>query len=64
MMKTALDKIKDDYDFHYYDCCPSLALITINSLCADSVIIPVQCEYFALEGMGKLLKLLKLFKLT
>jgi chromosome partitioning protein len=61
MMKAALDKIKDDYDFIIIDCCPSLGLTVINSLAAsDSVIIPVQCEYFALEGMGKLLQTIKL----
>ncbi len=61
MMKKAIDKIKDKYDFIIVDCCPSLGLIVINSLCAaDSVIIPVQCEYFALEGMGKLLQTIKI----
>ncbi len=61
MIKKALDKIKDDYDFIIIDCCPSLGLTVINSLsAADSVIIPVQCEYFALEGMGKLLQTIKL----
>ena len=61
MMKNSLAKIKDDYDFIIIDCNPSLGLITINSLtAADSVIIPVQCEYFALEGMGKLLNTIKI----
>lgn len=61
MMKKAIDKIKDKYDFVVIDCCPSLGLTVINSLCAsDSVIIPVQCEYFALEGMGKLLQTVKI----
>jgi chromosome partitioning protein len=61
MMKNALNKIKDDFDFIIIDCNPSLGLITINSLTAsDSVIIPVQCEYFALEGMGKLLNTIKI----
>lgn len=61
MMKNALMKIKDDYDFIIIDCNPSLGLITINSLtAADSVIVPVQCEYFALEGMGKLLNTIKI----
>ncbi|MBS1764195.1 MAG: ParA family protein [Bacteroidetes bacterium] len=56
MMKQAIKKIEADYDFIIIDCSPSLGLITINALCAaDSVIIPVQCEYFALEGLGKLL---------
>jgi chromosome partitioning protein len=61
MMKKALDKIKDKYDFIIVDCCPSLGLTVINSLSAsDSIIIPVQCEYFALEGMGKLLQTIKI----
>jgi chromosome partitioning protein len=61
MLKNALLKIKDQYDFIIIDCNPSLGLITINSLtAADSVIIPVQCEYFALEGMGKLLNTIKI----
>jgi len=61
MMKKALEKIKDKYDFIIIDCCPSLGLTVINSLsAADSVIIPVQCEYFALEGMGKLLQTIKI----
>jgi chromosome partitioning protein len=60
-MKAVLEKIKDDYDFIIIDCSPSLGLITINSLtAADSVIIPVQCEYFALEGLGKLLNTIKI----
>ncbi len=51
MMRMALNKIRDQYDFIIIDCSPSLGLITINSLAAaDSVIVPVQCEYFALEG--------------
>lgn len=63
MMKKALDKIKDKYDFLIIDCCPSLGLTVINSLsAADSVIIPVQCEYFALEGMGKLLQTIKIIQ--
>ncbi|MCX7744575.1 MAG: AAA family ATPase [Flavobacteriales bacterium] len=61
MMKVVLDKIKDDYDFIIIDCSPSLGLITVNALSAsDSVIIPVQCEYFALEGLGKLLNTIKI----
>lgn len=63
MMKKALDKIKNEYDFIIIDCTPSLGLSVINALCAaDSVLIPVQCEYFALEGMGKLLQTIKSFK--
>jgi chromosome partitioning protein len=57
----AIDKVKDNYDFIIIDCSPSLGLITINSLtAADSVVIPVQCEYFALEGLGKLLNTIKI----
>ncbi|ULT22115.1 AAA family ATPase [Sphingobacterium sp. E70] len=60
-MKKILDQVKDDYDFIIIDCSPSLGLITINALSAsDSVIIPVQCEYFALEGLGKLLNTIKI----
>lgn len=60
-MKEVFAKIKDQYDFIIIDCSPSLGLITINSLtAADSVIIPVQCEYFALEGLGKLLNTIKI----
>jgi len=60
-LKLALDKIKDDYDFIIIDCSPSLGLITVNALtAADSVLIPVQCEYFALEGLGKLLNTIKI----
>lgn len=61
MMKMALEKIKDDFDFIIIDCSPSLGLITLNALTAsDSVIVPVQCEYFALEGLGKLLNTIKI----
>lgn len=61
MMRASLSKVKNDYDFVIIDCSPSLGLITINSLtAADSVIIPVQCEYFALEGLGKLLNTIKI----
>jgi chromosome partitioning protein len=61
LMRTALESIKDKYDFIIIDCSPSLGLITVNSLTAsDSVIIPVQCEYFALEGLGKLLNTIKI----
>jgi chromosome partitioning protein len=60
-MKAVLDAVKDDYDFILIDCSPSLGLITINALtAANSVIIPVQCEYFALEGLGKLLNTIKI----
>lgn len=60
-MKSVLDRIRENYDFIIIDCSPSLGLITINALtAADSVIIPVQCEYFALEGLGKLLNTIKI----
>jgi chromosome partitioning protein len=60
MLKKSLVEIKDDYDYILIDCAPSLGLITLNSLvAADSVIIPIQCEYFALEGLGKLLNTIK-----
>lgn len=62
-MRQALANIRDDYDFIIIDCSPSLGLITINALtAADSVIIPVQCEYFALEGLGKLLNTIKIIQ--
>lgn len=60
-LRQSLEAVKDDYDFVLIDCSPSLGLITVNSLTAsDSVIIPVQCEYFALEGLGKLLNTIKI----
>lgn len=60
-MKHVLNSLRDEYDFIIIDCSPSLGLITINALsAADSVIIPVQCEYFALEGLGKLLNTIKI----
>ena len=62
-MKNCLDSIKNKYDFIIIDCSPSLGIVTINSLVAsDSVIIPIQCEYFALEGLGKLLETIKLIQ--
>jgi len=61
MMRAALAKVKEEYDFIILDCSPSLGLITLNALsAADSVIIPIQCEYFALEGLGKLLQTVKI----
>lgn len=60
MLKKALNDIKDEYDFIIIDCAPSLGLLTLNALtAADAVIIPIQCEYFALEGLGKLLNTIK-----
>ena len=62
-MRESLAPIRDNYDFIIIDCSPSLGLITINALtAADSVIIPVQCEYFALEGLGKLLNTIKIIQ--
>ena len=60
LLKKALESIKDEYDYIIIDCAPSLGLLTLNALtAADSVIIPIQCEYFALEGLGKLLNTIK-----
>ncbi|HLT79818.1 MAG TPA: AAA family ATPase [Cyclobacteriaceae bacterium] len=62
-MRDALNQVRNDYDYIIIDCSPSLGLITINALtAADSVIIPVQCEYFALEGLGKLLNTIKIIQ--
>lgn len=63
LMQRVLNKVKDNYDFVIIDCSPSLGLITTNALAAsDSVIVPVQCEYFALEGLGKLLNTIKIIQ--
>ena len=60
MLKKTIEKIKNQYDFILIDCAPSLGLITLNALvAANAVIIPIQCEYFALEGLGKLLNTIK-----
>ncbi|WIV12589.1 AAA family ATPase [Proteiniborus sp. MB09-C3] len=62
-LKNAIESIKDDYDFVFIDCPPSLGLLTINALVAsDSVVIPIQCEYYALEGVSQLMNTIKLVK--
>ncbi|MEE0796582.1 MAG: AAA family ATPase [Anaerovoracaceae bacterium] len=62
-LKQGLDKIKDDYDYIFIDCPPSLGLLTINSLAAvDSVLIPIQCEFYALEGVSQLVSTIELVK--
>ena len=63
MLKSVIEKIEKKYDYILIDCSPSLGLITVNSLtAADSIMIPVQCEYFALEGLGKLLNTIKIIQ--
>ena len=63
VIKNLLATVRDEYDYILIDCSPSLGLITVNALtAADSVIIPVQCEYFALEGISKLLNTIKIIK--
>ena len=63
VMRKMLEQLRTEYDYMFIDCSPSLGLITVNSLtAADSVIIPVQCEYFALEGISKLLNTIKIIK--
>ncbi len=63
VLKKVLMKIRDNFDYIFIDCSPSLGLLTVNALTAsDSVIIPVQCEYFALEGLGKLLNTIKIIQ--
>jgi chromosome partitioning protein len=62
-LKGVIGRIKENYDYILIDCSPSLGLLTVNALTAsDSVIIPVQCEYFALEGLGKLLNTIKIIQ--
>ncbi|WP_372775926.1 ParA family protein [Mangrovibacterium sp.] len=63
VLATVIAQVRDEYDFILIDCSPSLGLITVNALtAADSIIIPVQCEYFALEGLGKLLNTIKIIQ--
>lgn len=63
VLKELIKTVKDDYDFIIIDCLPSLGLVTVNALtAADSVLIPVQCEYFALEGLGKLMNTIRQVK--
>ena len=63
MLKNVIEQVNDRYDYVLIDCSPSLGLITVNALtAADSVIIPVQCEYFALEGLGKLLNTINIIQ--
>ena len=63
ILKRVLSKISGNYDYVIVDCSPSLGLLTVNALtAANSVIIPVQCEYFALEGLGKLLNTIKIIQ--
>lgn len=64
-LRAALEDVRDEYDFLFVDCPPSLGLLTLNALtAADSVLIPVQCEYYALEGLGQLLNTINMVKRT
>ena len=63
LLKNALESLRSNYDYIFIDCPPSLSLLTINALtAADSVLIPIQCEYYALEGLGQLLNTVKLMR--
>ncbi len=63
VLKNKIDEIKDDYDYIFIDCPPSLGVLTINALTAsDSVLIPIQCEFYALEGVGQLMSTIQLIK--
>lgn len=63
ILKEALSSVKDQYDYIFIDCPPSLNLMTVNALvCSDSVLIPVQCEYYALEGLSRLMQTIKSMK--
>ena len=64
LLKNALEGVKADYDYIFIDCPPSLSLLTLNALvAADSVLIPIQCEYYALEGVGQLVNTIKLMRM-
>ena len=63
LLKDALEPVRGDYDYIFIDCPPSLSLLTLNALtAADSVLIPIQCEYYALEGVGQLVNTVKLMR--
>ena len=63
LLKTALEPLRDSYDYIFIDCPPSLGLLTLNALtAADSVLVPIQCEYYALEGVGQLMNTIKLVR--
>lgn len=63
LLKNALDKVKENYDFILIDCPPSLNMLTINSMCAgDTVLVPIQCEYYALEGLSQLIHTIDLVR--
>ena len=63
LLKRALEELREDYDFIFIDCPPSLSLLTVNALsAADSVLIPIQCEYYALEGLGQLMNTVRLMR--
>ena len=63
LLKTELEKIEGDYDYIIIDCPPSLSLLTINALtAADTVLVPIQCEYYALEGLSQILQTVELVK--
>lgn len=63
ILKKALDKVRDKYDFIIIDCPPSLSMLTINAMCAaDTVLVPIQCEYYALEGLTQLIHTINLVK--
>ena len=64
LLKRALEEIRNDYDYIFIDCPPSLGLLTLNALtAADSVLVPIQCEYYALEGVGQLMNTVKLVRM-